>query len=427
MKKIFYEGKSKTELLNKLEQLDSMTKIDSVIQSGTYNLEFEKRHGRIKGWRILGDTDMYPASKPRSKGRKLNTFSEAISEIEEEKAFCTSNPSFNIICFAEMSPVRNWDGKVKTLWFKVNPFYPYELVNGQPKFETVELELEEDDLKMALETKIAFYEESEEVVYPIREAAMKSISRLLGLPLVFCKQAEHLLGAILVMAEVLSTKTDLRILCRDNKHNVKPVIGVLSPRYTPCPQKKFISQCLDYLYENGIYDMSEWSISDELTKVEMVKMSNSIDFQTGVLIQTSDINGIAMSVTAFAKVGNSTMQLKTNSMSHIESSHDMDISKLFEGIFKVLEDFENDFKKLLLSEVFFEPYQVASVRHVIGKKRFKKANYLPFYKKHNGAKLLKNIMEQSSMVWDAKNTLNLEKAYGSTFQILVKQAKGEQQ
>ena len=376
MERIFYEGMSEEELMDKLEQLDSMTKIDSVIRSGErYKLEFEKRHGKINGWRIIGDTKAYQNSKPLNRGRHFNTFAEAMETLDEEKLFCMSSAAFSILCFGEMSSVKNWDGSVKSIWYKVNPFCPYEIVKGQPRFDTLELNLKQDEVRIMLETKIAFYDEKEDILYPIREVAMASLSRLLGLPPAFYKQAEHLLGAALVMAELLTKKLSLNILCRSKKNNIKPVIGIVTDKYKPYPQKKFISKCLGFLYENGIYDMDSWSISDELTRVNMLRMGSTIKYHTGVLIQTSDISGIAMSVTAYVKIHEQVVPLKTNAINHIVSSKDTDIKELFNGIFEELDRFEKEFELLSQTDIIFDTSLIRPIKKVIGKKRMKSIHY----------------------------------------------------
>lgn len=83
-------GKSKEELLSTLDELDSLTNMDSVLRpKQKIYIEAERSGGNICNWSLREDMAAYKDSYPFKKGLKKKELLKALDSLNTEKEFDT--------------------------------------------------------------------------------------------------------------------------------------------------------------------------------------------------------------------------------------------------------------------------------------------------------------------------------------------------
>ena len=229
------------ELLDVLTDLDECTNIDSVVAAEEPILitVARKKCGKNGYLRVKMCSEPHIGKQPLMTGDGFSELATAL-EMRQEEAL---HSGFSILCFFDMVTCKSLKGMITTYWWDILPAVPFDLENGQPKFDTVKLSLTEEQLKFAEETKIAFFDADNKIVYPITATALPSLGRLLDIQGFFKKSNTSPLGTALCLADrIMDANLRFRLITRQFIRGgekgvlVEPVIGLAGSKYIKNPQ-----------------------------------------------------------------------------------------------------------------------------------------------------------------------------------------------
>lgn len=319
------KGKEETGLREAVESLDSITRVDSVVSNGPdINITCQKIKGQLVNWTIEqnGETKTIAYEK----GRGFNDLFDAIKKCTEENDI---SEDITVLCYMGVS-VRREGSKIKTWWAVINPAVPFEIINGKPDFEILPMELDDAEYRIAMESRMGFYNEFSKDFYPIRETAFSSIGKLLDSAASFRNIPDIPLGNALLVANRISTDMKgLKFIVRNGKDHFKPLMGVAGARFAYEPESVFFDRGIEQIGKMfGPHFVGDWSITDEASTANVFVSSTDgsertkgslgayRDFPIYVRLQTSDIPGVSASVTAVAQIGSGYVIIQKNSAYH---------------------------------------------------------------------------------------------------------------
>ena len=338
-------GKTEAELMQLIQKIDELTDIDSTISVGQpivihatmcrvkerdddgkimrdgngksimnchiKNWTLQVKSSAMKAQPLVAPNEPIRRPGPKKKTNKIskkdaNSADSLMLTLEKIKQMdAPLNEEIVVLCLASTKEHRQYDGKIITNWIVVNPTIPFEMVDGMPEFPMLTLELTDAEYRLALESRLALYNEFTQDIYPIREVAFSSIGKLLDSAASFKNMATIPLGSALLLADRLAEpQKELKFIYRNANGKVKPLIGIAGSRFAEDSQYDFFRGGLDYIAENfGIYTIKSWEITDDVSTVN-VYLNNYVRDNARVYLrlQTSDIPGTSASVTAFLEL-----------------------------------------------------------------------------------------------------------------------------
>lgn len=411
-------GIEEKELFEVLSDLDETTNVDSVLNTRQkVVITAERKNGHLSNWSLMEDMDGYSGSVPYTKGVGYRTLEAALSSIDKEESF---NESINVLCYLSTEPAKSWDGKIVSKWFNVSPGVPFDIKDGKPDFQTITLELKESDYKVMMESRLALYNEFSGDIYPIRKMAFSSIGKLMDCAASFKYLAEIPLGSALLIAERLSTVRNLKFLYRYRSENVKPLIAIAGTRYVKYSQLDFFKKALDFVSSKTICHIERWAVSDELTTINVV-LDGTAGYSIYLKIQTSDIPGTSISVSAYAKIGRGSLLLLKNSSYHWSSFEENGgVKTLFNGMFETIDEFKENYNELAEKEVDYDGSYMANILKILGKKRSSKVKPVESGT-YMADSLLRKIVDATYSELPVKQAGELAKCYSRFFKELLEE------
>lgn len=325
-------GITEESLFDSLKILDESTGNDSILTHGqTLHIECvaDSEKGLIN-WTAAQDIEGKQEAALVDEDISMNAF---LAKLKKRVSMVNSNEDVVVLCFGYAESVLVGD-KVRTHWIKVNPIVPFEFVNGKPDFPMIVLDLTNENYNLAMESRMALYNELTENVYIIREIAFSSIGKLLDSAASFKNMAKIPLGSALLLANRMAADSkELKLIYRNARGKVKPLIGLAGNRFTPESEYNFYkTACLtiDVMFGCGVKKIYSWSIEEDMTNAYVQIGGKTSDGQMNIMslnhdygnyfislrIRTSDIPGISASVTAFIKIGEGEVQIQKNSAYH---------------------------------------------------------------------------------------------------------------
>ena len=137
------------------------------------------------------------------------------------------------------------------------------------------------------------------------------------------------------------------------------------------PQHKFVTDALAIVNHSAISTIGHWSVTDELTRVNIEISGYNALWHPEIELQVSDTVGNSMAVTAYIRMGRGKILLKRNTAYHWESFVKKGgVKTLFEGVFEVISDFSNEYDKYGAELIYFKREMISAYVKIIGKKRF---------------------------------------------------------
>lgn len=373
---ILKEGDCTEKLIEVLEELESVTGIDSLVRSGEkLTLECIRERGKLKNWKLCIDTKAFSTERAIHSGKNYSSFFKELEKLDQPETLF-SQPDCYVLCYASTETTKDWKGNIDSNWILINPWEPYQISNGVPIFRTKKVNLTESEYQAMTETGLAFWCETTDIFYPITEIAYSSIGRLLDCTMAFQKVDQHLLGSALVIAEKLTYRKSLQIVYRQRSAKVKPMVSMVGQKYHTISQSEFFQKCLYGISTQcGVYDVAKWSISDKNTILDLryPRPWNSFDFL--VRIEGSDLLGKPYSLTVYADLGKLWIPLKANKIIHSTNLSNDSIPALYEGVMETFEEFEEKFSTME-SNCFYEftSKDLIGIRSAIGVRRCKDFN-----------------------------------------------------
>ena len=481
-------GKTEAELMQLISKIDELTDIDSTIsvgqpivinaimcgekeldENGKVMLDDNNKpimNCHIKNWTLQVKSSSMRAKKhivvPIGKNRpgpkkKNNTPSKkdansadslmlTLDSIRQMEA--PLNVEIVVLCLASTKEHRQYNGKIITNWIVINPSIPFEMVNGMPEFPTLTLELTDEEYRLAMESRMALYNEFTQDIYPIREVAFSSIGKLLDSAASFKNMATIPLGSALLLADRLADQKELKFIYRNANGKVKPLIGIAGSRFAEDNQYDFFRGGLDYIAENfGVYTIKSWEITDDVSTVNVyLNQYERENARVYLRLQTSDIPGTSASVTAFLELsGEQDVGFKPSALIQKNSAYHWDSFKEKGGVQGLFVHYNKDDKKcknpiLIKTEIeqFLSVYDAiygikvvydgkkvldkqAEIIKLIGKKRAKSLETtLTRGNVYDGGTLYHTMVEKTYSALPTKQANELTKLYADLLEIISK-------
>lgn len=364
------EGTSLEEFLQCLEEEDALTNRDVLVKSGQkVTLECVRERGGFAGWKLYYDGTQLPEPKTGKNGRSYQSFMKALEELDRKETLFET-PDCAVLCYLSGDLKKDWEGNVVSRWVNINPWEPYRLEDGVPVFDTLELHVSEAEFRILTETGLALYCETTEVLYPVTEAAYPSMGRLLDCTMAFQQLDQHLLGTALLVAEKLTYRNQLDVICRKRTERVRPVVGIAGNRYRAIPQADFYKQCLQYLAPQlGIFHTCSWSVSDAQSDLVLCYPRPFADYDLTVRVQASDANRMPYILTVSAEFPSCSMPLLEQKANHADPQLEQRIHSLFEGAAEAMNRFEEAYAAMGQASVYFTAGMLDAVLRPFGARR----------------------------------------------------------
>ena len=364
-----------------LKDMSELTGLDRVVHTGQklhIDAEISGR-GRDLLWAIDADSNGYSSANILSnKGKGYPALMKCLKRLDEE---AVADEKIVVLALAQASEAKNFDGTISTIWYCVDPCAAgmedadavIDSTEGVAHIEypIVSLQLTEAEYKPCAASKLAFYDEFREILYPIQECAYQSVGSLLDCACVFKYKSNAPIMAATFLADRLAGTKDIRFLYRKRTENVRPLISIVGKNYAMFPQHKFVTDALTIVNKNAISTIGYWSVTDELTRVNIEISGYNALWHPEIELQVSDTVGKSMAVTAYIRMGHGKILLKRNTAYHWESfTNKGGVKTLFEGIFESITSFANAYEQCYTEVIYFKQDMISHYEKIIGKKRF---------------------------------------------------------
>lgn len=365
---ILKEGTNYEELIEILEEMESLTETDSLVRKDQkIRVECVKENGKLRNWNLYGDIAL--KMKPYSMGKTLRQFKKQLEEMQSETNLFDF-PDCYILCHLSTKISRNWDGNVISYWIKIDPALPYQMDNGFPVFESMKIVMNENEYAAMEAIGLAFYNESTDTYYPFTETAYASLGRMFDCSMAFKNVDQHLLGTALLLAEKISKSKFVRILHRHKNEHVKPVLSVVGNNYEIFSHKSFFELAMAYGAANlGIYQVKEWQVTDEKTILILEYPEIYDDFHFELELSTGDTPSNPISVILKAVVCNVAFSISKRTKSHKGHIQDTDIKELVHGLEGEKNNFQNRYEQFKYHDCNYNIRWLRGIQKALGKKR----------------------------------------------------------
>lgn len=307
-------------------------------------------------WRIEESPDSFKRGRSFASGKGMNLLNAALSEMDREEVF----HHLSVLCMTKSEDFKSWKDLYQTTWVKMDPELPFSIgEDGKPSFETIHLELKEDEYKVCSETNLAFYNAESDDLYPIQGNILIDLCRSLRCGGLFTDTAMN--GIPIAQANVLANcllgMDKVQLIYRSRSGNVKPLVGIAGKKFSYFPLKDFFEEALEYCRSRGNCVPERWKVQENATTLNVGLTQSTPAYKPYICIRASDLPNYPMSVTAYAKIGNANVLIFHNSARHTaEFSKDgaasLFVSKGGISLFDAVEDFGRKFKSLERKEIF---------------------------------------------------------------------------
>ena len=153
---------------------------------------------------------------------------EALKQLNEEGK---ADEQITVLALADVDPARNYDNTINTVWYVIDPCsvgmddadHELDLETGYARIELpiLQLKLTEAEYKCC-GSRLAFYDEFSDILYPIQECAYSSIGALLDCACVFKYHSNTPITAATFLAERLAGTNNIRFLYRERTRTGPP-------------------------------------------------------------------------------------------------------------------------------------------------------------------------------------------------------------
>lgn len=432
---MYKNGSNKNELLGLLESMSELTGLDRVVRSNQkFHIDAEIR-GRDLYWAMDVDdyADYNSTNIQTTKGKGYPTLCEALKQLNEEGK---ADEQITVLALADVDPARNYDNTINTVWYVIDPCsvgmddadHELDLETGYARIELpiLQLKLTEAEYKCC-GSRLAFYDEFSDILYPIQECAYSSIGALLDCACVFKYHSNTPITAATFLAERLAGTNNIRFLYRERTERVRPLISIVGRNYILYSQYEFVKEACEIVQQHCISHVESWSVTDELTKATIVIDGMNALWHPEIELQVSDTVGSSMAISAFIKMGKGRILLKRNTAYKWPSfKKNGGVSALFEGVFESISNFENSFESVSHDTVLFDASALAPYLKILGKKRFYNLN-LPETGRYNFADLLYRVVDATHFDLNPRWSLELVRENAKFFEMLSGKETEEEQ
>lgn len=142
-----------------------------------------------------------------------------------------------VLCHASTEPVRA-SKNILSYWYCLPTDGAFYIGRDmQPKFDIIELSLNDWEFSQMMQTKLAFM--YEDMIYPITLNAVSSIGSLMDCNSAFKKIDDCQLGSAILLSEKLSYMQNLQFVYRESSSKVRPLMAIAGGTYVHIPLDEF--------------------------------------------------------------------------------------------------------------------------------------------------------------------------------------------
>lgn len=398
MDTVFQTGKTKEELFQALEAVDSIETLDNlIVNNDEITVKLKRKNGKLSGWELCTPMSQL-SSGIKQKGRGLKSLEKLLNK-QVFMSSLTAEMSPLIIVHCSTSECREYDGRVITTWFIIDPYEPY-VESGDYGFDTIQIELTNEEYKLALETRIALYEANANIIYPIRKSAFPNIGKMLDCATLYFEDCP--IGVAMILAKCFEDQKKMkgvRFLCLNTSKRVKPITSVVSKNYQRVSKLNFIQDFLVWLSSFGkSYTIAEWSVDNYEVIVEIILSESTRCGKNGFFLHVSDIPGWPVTVTTFRKMEGNYIYLRKTSIEHRKAGETIGFQAILRQAWEDFEDCDSYFSDL---KVVSDPEKILrEFEMIIGKRRLSdilKDNSLP--SEMDGEEFLHFLLRETNVVF----------------------------
>ena len=408
-------GKDLEELRELLHDLDQTTVLEGSLLTSRNEAVITATR---KNGSFIWNAELLPTSRKgggqRVFGKGYKKLMSALETINSERS---CDVSLSVLALSGIERARTWDNKLITHWIMVPPCDPYQMVANEPKFQKIRLELTDEEYEVCVESYLAFYDEIEEILYPIRKCAFDSVGRMMDCAASFKYRTTFPLGSALLLAERLAKTHSIRFLYRNRTEKVCPLISIVGNNYSLYGQQRFVDEALELIQKEYVCHIDRWVVTDEKTTVTVALSLLDSSLGLEIDLQIGDVMGTSLAVTAYARVGAGRLFRCRNSAYHKKSFEGT--TSLFEGIFECISQFSIFFFEQKYRGCYFHKEDAAGIGKVLGSSRFKRV-VLPQTGEHCVFDLMLQVITATYCRLGEKQAMDLAKEYSALYNKLVK-------
>lgn len=403
-------GKDVSELL---EQLKCLTTKSKTVLKNTEKLVVECNVGKgIQSWTLKSGGCTLPDGSTIKSGTAFSKFQDAIKTLDKGVLMSPEGEPCYVLCHASTKPACT--GKnIISYWYCLSTDGAFYIGRDmQPRFDIIELSLNDWEFSQMMQSKLAFM--YEDILYPITFSALGSVGSLMDCNSAFKRIDECQLGSAILLTEKLSYMRKVQLIYRESSTKVRPLMAVAGGTYAHIPLDEFFRMMNDKISERHLFRTERWSIEDSGATLEMRLIP---DDGLGILVKANDLPGYALTVIAFAFVGDVKISLHTNTVRHSGKSSKASIDSLYAGIEDAFDKYYQARDLLKNTDCMFTPDLLGPIHKVIGKKRMTnriEAHRIPTeVTKMNAWELYETLVSGTYYPFSGKQCYDLMRAYKS--------------
>lgn len=379
---MYKTGKEEKDLISALETLTELTGLDRVVHSGQQFQVKGEMSGGILKWSLEASSEGFSSKGEEQKGKGLPGLLNALDGLNCE---FKADESILVLSLEDAAIAKNYDGTIHTVWYAIDPCgigIDGEDIKIDPNegkaylaYPIIEMDLTESEYK-ACGTKLAFYDEFHDVLYPIQECAERGISSFLDCACVFKYRRSPLVSASFLaerLADRFNSNRPVKFLYRKRTERVRPLVSIVGKNHVLLNQDKLMKEACRYMSSKSIMRLDSWTITDEMTTATFRIDAGNACWFPEIELKISDMAGNALSASAYIRMGKGRILLKRNTSIHWSCFEKRGgVASLFEGLFEEIGEFGNAWDSCCDTEVPFCRDMVSGYEKILGKKRFAK-------------------------------------------------------
>lgn len=371
-------------------------------RKGKVNIFLQFDNNQMCQWVIEKVPSMLQGPKIKN-GKKYDTFLTTLHDFYKENNILDSETNDAVLCYRDTEKTRI-KGKIVSNWFQLDLGVPYQLINGQPKFEVIRLELTEWEYEKMMETRLAFTHD--DIIYPILNVAIHSVGTKLDCTVAFKSIDTCPLGAALLIAEKFSNLKCLQIIYRECTDKIRPILSVGGDSFQHIPITEFFSNVISNF--PGIYYLEKWYV----TCMDATAYFSVHGYKKDLLvkIEGGDLPGKSVRVSAVLMYHGYEIPLKTNRIFHKGTITDEQYKNLFDGIYDAFDLY------LEKREDIVHCPDLSNVKVCLGKKRCNKIDFQALSNLYDKRDIVvKKIIDATCVKLNPRQDEDLKRSYGAMF------------
>lgn len=395
-------GNTIEEFNTELQKLNSKSCAVISKAKSEINISMQFDNKELEKWTIKRSTNGLQLPKKKN-GKRYDTFLNALQDFYKVNHIMDAQSNDTVLCYRDTEKSK-YMGKVVSNWFQLDLGFPYELVDGQPHFDVLRLELSEWEYERMMETRIAFMHD--DIIYPISNVAIHSVGTYLDCSVAFRGIDTCPLGAAILMAEKFSNLKNLQIIYRECTDKIRPILSVGGRDFVHIPITEFFNKAIANI--PGLYTLEKWYVTD----MDACAYFSVYGYDKNLVIKIegSDLPGKSMRVSAVLLYQGLEFPLRTNRMSHKGEFTEEQYKELFSGIYQAFDCY-----KAKRNDVISCP-DLSKIELCLGKKRCKDIDFNALYSLYGTRdEVVKKIIDTTYVELKHRQKEILEQFIGSLF------------